>query len=849
MSYRRVLRTSMLWLFGGLLFSVLACDAPVPKPTKFFCTKSSDCDSGFVCTDKNICVQTGSIEDTQEPKVEPAPEPTPEGNEPTTPEEKIGPEEGATPEEKVGPEEATAPEEKIGPEEPATPEEKVGPEEGITPEETTTPEEKVTPEEVAPEEMSAEPVPEEAGVEPTPDGEVVTEPTPESCLGPSGKTCCAKDGDCAATEFCATDGFCHDKCTQDADCRVKGQRCIKSGKDAGKCSTCTKDDECETGACSPVLELCHNNSCTSDADCLTGTKCLSVGNVKRCLYPLFVQVNGDIEGWKEDLATPTFFEPPKSCMGYRYPKPGYEASTKDGVYLLKESTNYYTSCNMSYAGGGWTLVMKINSSSTTVFDYDAAYWTNDDSFSSVNVANTKVVVRDDAVLNANEAKFPSFVKIEASQVMLQMQTDPDNSPSVFERRRLILQLAAPKKVKEFANGAVAFTPVGSYNWRGLIKGTSLISNPCKEGTLLSNTLNSKVSAVRIGHMFSSAQDSVIPGTCSGPVSWIGVGGKQTDPNGTPSLYKIGAGAWQGNAANINFSIRRLYAYLWIREFPNPTQSLVSESLGGTLSGLAYGPGKYAKSCLEYRMPPAVHSTSGDFILEGGPNGKYITRCDMETHGGGWTLAVKSQGGNGGLLFDNALWTSGVKRPTLSSDLQLSSGANLVLDSMDTIKPVQLLMEQSITSANPSAGQNNTRTWLVAQAPLNNNDSLRTLVNGAPVKLFGYSLGLEVWREWFPGPSAKLYDKCVYEGFGYSYPPPSGTGLTVRARIGILGGAQPCGASVLSPSYSWVGIGGKEDACASGATIAAGASFGDCSATTGSDLTAQDILSTMSVYLR
>ena len=56
------------------------------------------------------------------------------------------------------------------------------------------------------------------------------------------------------------------------------------------------------------------------------------------------------------------------CAGYRNPPPGYAAATADGIYWIKPDSGapFQAYCNMSVAGGGWTLLASFINSDGTV---------------------------------------------------------------------------------------------------------------------------------------------------------------------------------------------------------------------------------------------------------------------------------------------------------------------------------------------------------------------------------------------------------------------------------------------------------------------------------------------------
>ncbi|MEM1010225.1 MAG: fibrinogen-like YCDxxxxGGGW domain-containing protein, partial [Myxococcota bacterium] len=69
---------------------------------------------------------------------------------------------------------------------------------------------------------------------------------------------------------------------------------------------------------------------------------------------------------------------PPDCMGYRYPQAGFEVGVRTGRYMIQPDAQiqpFWVSCQMTYAGGGWTLVLKADGRKPT-FHYDSPLWSN-----------------------------------------------------------------------------------------------------------------------------------------------------------------------------------------------------------------------------------------------------------------------------------------------------------------------------------------------------------------------------------------------------------------------------------------------------------------------------------------
>jgi hypothetical protein len=82
---------------------------------------------------------------------------------------------------------------------------------------------------------------------------------------------CKSAVDCAQGFICSQDGACRDVCTQDSEC-VDDQKCVK-----GACAEPSELDE--DGGLPQVLDF---ESCTADADCGAGARCVAHNCVPQC---------------------------------------------------------------------------------------------------------------------------------------------------------------------------------------------------------------------------------------------------------------------------------------------------------------------------------------------------------------------------------------------------------------------------------------------------------------------------------------------------------------------------------------------------------------------------------------
>ena len=816
-------KNKMRWLyrgffcsfFAGLWLAFLACgDVPVLQPTKFFCNNTTACDTDYVCQG-NVCVLAGQNEGNShtEGTSEPSAEIPTEAGEPSGSEETVSPDST-----EPNPQEASIEEsEPIEPITDSTIEPTVEPTAEPTAEPTNEPTAEPPPDSVAEPtaELIGEPVSD--GSSPEPSQEV----GPDTCVGPSGQKCCQKADDCTSLgpgAYCALNGSCYakDKCTNSdpKTCPTLGDVCKKDGK----CGDCANDGECGSGGKCSLQKRCFYDPCTSSADCPTGMDCQQSRTTSRCVAPLKRDALNNVVGWGDGAVA-------KDCMEYRYPPAGYEAATKDGVYqILDKADQHWVSCNMTYAGGGWTLTMKIKKTGST-FEYDSPKWEDDKLVSATPQS-------DDALLDGSDAKLRSYTKVGVKQIMLQMQTEPDVATPVAptERRRAILTLDQSKpSLMEVMKAPTPALSVGGglerQNWRALINGSEVYSYPCAEGLKKTKGANLKI---RMGLISSDAA------ACTTNFSVLGVGVKyDSAANGS-----FGAGFWRGGTRSI---VENVYAYLWVRAFPTPSQQLVTVN-----NALAYGSNQFAKSCLDYRMPPAVSEISGEYWLAGS-SGSYRTYCDMTKHGGGWTLALKINGKESTFAFDNATaWANGVPSSNVNQSHAPLSQGSFSLASYTSLAPQQIMLEQTVLDMS-SGTKDSTLTSLVVHLDNPNSEPLsKVFVSPNPAALrFAYPLGAMAWMEWFPNPMAKLHKNCVLEGFSKEQSWTTDIFKHAKVRIGAVGQEEDCGVQT-KQTLSWIGLGGTGTACNLNSSWIAGASSGDCGVFASKKL---DIVSQMNLYLR
>jgi hypothetical protein len=170
------------------------------------------------------------------------------------------------------------------------------------------------------------------------------------------------------------------------------------------------------------------------------------------------------------------------------------------------------------------------------------------------------------------------------------------------------------------------------------------------------------------------------------------------------------------------------------------------------------------------------SPSGTYLIDPdgiGPAPAYSAYCDMTHNGGGWTLALKVDGGNASSSFTyaSALWTNGATLNAGSVDLARTEAK---FPSFSQIVASAVLLEMVDTSSSATPLPVNTQV-----VTLSSPSTLLGLVNGPYTPT---SLGRGAWSAL--ADNATLQLNCNYEGFNAFF-----SGSYARARIGLLGNQE------------------------------------------------------------
>jgi cysteine-rich repeat protein len=162
-------------------------------------------------------------------------------------------------------------------------------------------------------------------------------------------------------------------------------------------------------------------------------------------------------------------------------------------------------CEQDYAGGGWTLVLKIDGSKSS-FVYADPKWTDPMSW------------MPDPDLDRSETKLQSFGTVQASEVLIGMEAPIKQGALQLKYIQFNLQSDPPSLASVFQLGAYVATSNPYAEWTALVPVGSLQPNCKRQGFNAHALTNPHLSArVRIGILGNNENN------CDTPNSFIGVG--------------------------------------------------------------------------------------------------------------------------------------------------------------------------------------------------------------------------------------------------------------------------------------------------------------------------------------
>ncbi len=153
-------------------------------------------------------------------------------------------------------------------------------------------------------------------------------------------------------------------------------------------------------------------------------------------------------------------------------------------------------CEMTQAGGGWTLLLKVEGSTPT-FQFDDPLWTN-----------RALLNPQSANLSPVEAKLAPYVDLPVDELLLGLEVGGTV-------RYLALQVPRAPLVTSMAGGFVS-TQAGRNAWAALVPGSVFFGNCNREGL---NVSSSCCAGVRIGILTNQEPD------CGSPDMYLGLGAR------------------------------------------------------------------------------------------------------------------------------------------------------------------------------------------------------------------------------------------------------------------------------------------------------------------------------------
>jgi hypothetical protein len=231
--------------------------------------------------------------------------------------------------------------------------------------------------------------------------------------------------------------------------------------------------------------------------------------------------------------------------------------------------------------------------------------------------------------------------------------------------------------------------------------------------------------------------------------------------------------------------------------------------GSPVSGSPDGTAMAAPTSCADALKAGAVTRSGVIEIDPDGAGRFPVYCDMETDGGGWTLALKADGERSTFRYTSPLWTTD---ELLNADAPDRDHTEAKLDSFNRV-PFHEVLIRFDTAAGTGGDYESRWVWMDLAA-----DNLRSLFEpGEYVQVY---LGRQRWLDAIP--DATLQDHCNREGVN------AGVEFN-KVRIGIVGNDQ---LDCLTPE-SKLGVGSSYSCqscgeCAGLAGPAAGSNNEGCS---------------------
>lgn len=171
-----------------------------------------------------------------------------------------------------------------------------------------------------------------------------------------------------------------------------------------------------------------------------------------------------------------------------------------GVYMLDAGTGPFRAyCDLTGAGGGWTLALKADGSKPT-FAYDAPIW-----------QDALILAPGSPDLDRVEAKLETFNAVPFTELRVGLESPVGSNTIMW----LVLPVAASRLRDLFAAPTATPTAVGRDAWKSLLGTSASLQPNCNlEGI----NISASAQRMRVGILANNELD------CASPDSRLGIGG-------------------------------------------------------------------------------------------------------------------------------------------------------------------------------------------------------------------------------------------------------------------------------------------------------------------------------------
>lgn len=291
---------------------------------------------------------------------------------------------------------------------------------------------------------------------------------------------------------------------------------------------CVQGSDCESEVCTGGACASCAPNCAAGATCSDGASCVSA-----------FCANGQ-------CATPV------SCSAIH----SSNGAAPNGAYAIDPDGSggnapFTVYCDMTDAGGGWTLVLKMGSlASPGTFAYDNAIWTN-----------TTLLMTGSTDMSQTEAKFQSYLSVPFTTLLAMMTPLGSSSPPNI----LQIQVSDTMSLGHLIglNTATTTTGITVSQWEALTTPTAVLQNNCNTQGIdveaSGSCADTGDARVRIGLIANNEND------CCSPDSYVGFGGDYDDEGFcSPVAYSAGAmGGGGGLCAGGSINIAS-FGYVFVR---------------------------------------------------------------------------------------------------------------------------------------------------------------------------------------------------------------------------------------------------------------------------------------------